>query len=602
MNKNADRNRSNKLVLLLALLLSPAIAFCQGGTLAWQKQYGNPQQAERCNQLVRLSPTRFAHGGESFDPAANVVYPYVLLTNEHGDSLSSKLFTSIPHARINAMAASDDGSFVGLGMGRDSLNDYANFFFKADSLGNLLWYRFYNQGNYPSNFAYKALSLPDGYLLSATRLTQPANPTWNIQQLSLIKTDLQGTLQWQKTYGTYTEAVDIIPTENGGYLAMGYKLNPNASSVYYSSDLWLLKLTPAGDTLQTYRIGSPLDMEMGYAICQTADKGFAIAGAYRQNISGSHEQGYVVKVDNNFQKLWDVKLPAQRNADFYSAQATINNGVVVAGRWQAQNYFSKAYVAGISGSGTPSWAQLYDTVYTGSAKVFNSLLLEQGSAYLSGVRIYSTNPGLSTDNYLVKLTNLPLPYRPTYCATPPTAGFSWSWNAATQTLHLTDTSRTHLPYDVLSRWRFSFGDGTDTTLYDPNGLYNSPPPQLQHYYGQTAQQLFGTPVTLTVTNNLFCTDTFTVYPWGKPLGTAALQPHLQVKLHPNPATGSTMLEFSQLLSQAELRLFHPDGRLLQRQQVSGRSARLELQALPPGLYLWQLHSKQGVQTGKVVRQ
>ena len=90
----------------------------------------------------------------------------------------------------------------------------------------------------------------------------------------LIKTDVAGYLEWNRTYGSEDSGVNsMIKTTDGGYALAGWTWNGA-----YSEDFWLVKTDADGNILwnQTYQ-GSPKN-DYANIVIQTNDGGYALAG------------------------------------------------------------------------------------------------------------------------------------------------------------------------------------------------------------------------------------------------------------------------------------------------------------------------------------
>ena len=135
-----------------------------------------------------------------------------------------------------------------------------------------------------------------------------------------------------------------------------------------------------------------------------------------------------------------------------------------------------------------------------------------GSLNLLGERCRAQGgSSLNLDNGigLLHLTGLPAPYQPPYCQAPPVAYFAAALGTRADTLRVLEASTPGPRYGQLVAWRWDWGDGTASTARAPG----------PHAYAAVPAP--GTPVRLAVTNNLGCTATLVVYPWGRPSATQA---------------------------------------------------------------------------------
>ncbi|HYV90528.1 MAG TPA: hypothetical protein VE978_02050 [Chitinophagales bacterium] len=98
----------------------------------------------------------------------------------------------------------------------------------------------------------------------------------------LVKTDGDGTLQWAKIYGgndnDFSECVQ--QTSDGGYIVGGDSYNPNL----YTIDAYLIRMDSDGNLVWYRKFGGSGD-DYIYSVKQTNDGGFIAAGSYN---TGAH--------------------------------------------------------------------------------------------------------------------------------------------------------------------------------------------------------------------------------------------------------------------------------------------------------------------------
>jgi hypothetical protein len=136
------------------------------------------------------------------------------------------------------------------------------------------------------------------------------------------------TLQWQKVYGG--------PGDNMAYAAtaaadFGYAVaGSTTSQANGSSDFYLLRVTPQGDSLWSEGYGGPED-DAAYSLCRTLDGGYALAG-----ITGDTPvQPYVVRTDIVGNMLWEKVLGVGGNYSWAAAiKQSRDGGYIIAGSRQ----------------------------------------------------------------------------------------------------------------------------------------------------------------------------------------------------------------------------------------------------------------------------
>jgi len=166
---------------------------------------------------------------------------------------------------------------------------------RTDAYGNIMWTKSYGGADFDFGNMIRITS-DGGFIIAGFTNTYGAggNDGW------LIKTDVLGNIQWQKTFGNsdLQEFEAVIQTSDGGYAALG--INYGAGTAYY--DFYLVKVDSLGNTEFTKNIGGG-GFEIGNSIQQTPDGGFILAG---QSYSYAGEDGdfYMVKTDDLGNVQW----------------------------------------------------------------------------------------------------------------------------------------------------------------------------------------------------------------------------------------------------------------------------------------------------------
>ena len=255
---------------------------------------------------------------------------------------------------INGWTASDDGDIY-LNHG---LSD--GWLIKTDSNGNIMWEKTYGgiQGDNLvrifSNFN------NEYYLLGASNSSEgdisfdPYPGTWDFW---IVKIDSAGNILWDKIVGGNGDEVFWTGTltDDGGVLAFGWTGSEDGDiSVYYGLyDMWMVKLNSDGEKEWDFTIGTS-GMDVGQAIIQTSDGGYLAGGTSRPK-----EGGNLTCVPHSFKaEAILVKLDSLRNIEWqYCYGGSEDEGIT--GLLETDNaYVFVAYTASNDGDvsgfhGTP---------------------------------------------------------------------------------------------------------------------------------------------------------------------------------------------------------------------------------------------------------
>ena len=262
-----------------------------------------------------------------------------------------------------------------------ALDEYVLYFFRTDTIGNLLWskqlrnnyYHYYlprsfdvmNSGSTIASFSLQVSAVPftglwggllklDGsgnllwkYRYSGVDLDNTGNQTHisrligsNVFILTrtstmgagnadyyLIKTDTSGIPAWAKTFGTANtdEACDIEQTADSGFIMAGYTVNNSLDT-----NVYLVKADKTGSLQWSRIIGSSTATEFGISVKQAADKGYAIAGTTR-NYSGGSTDALLLKTDSLGNLQWAKSYGGNNLDGFYSVIPTQDKGYLLGG-------------------------------------------------------------------------------------------------------------------------------------------------------------------------------------------------------------------------------------------------------------------------------
>jgi hypothetical protein len=118
-------------------------------------------------------------------------------------------------------------------------------------------------------------------------------------------------------------------------------------------DVWLVKLTGAGDTLWSRTYGGALDDEC-FAVRSVPAGGYILAGRSSSFGSGGWN-GYLVRVTATGDTLWTRTFGGPRRDELAAVEITDDGGFIAAGLYGG----SKAWAIGLSATGDSLWSRTY---------------------------------------------------------------------------------------------------------------------------------------------------------------------------------------------------------------------------------------------------
>jgi predicted secreted protein len=149
--------------------------------------------------------------------------------------------------------------------------------------------------------------------------------------LWLVKTDSQGYMQWNRTFGGSEEDIgySVDQTSDGGYIVTG----STKSYGLGNERLWLLKIDSNGSKEWDRTFGgfASASGEAGWSVEQTEDRGYIVAG-YTMSYGAGGKDVWLIKTDSVGNKQWDRTFGGRQDDTGMSVVQTRDRGYIVTGR------------------------------------------------------------------------------------------------------------------------------------------------------------------------------------------------------------------------------------------------------------------------------
>jgi predicted secreted protein len=258
------------------------------GTMQWSQAFGGTaQNAAYC--LIQTSDGGYALAGTTNSSGAGGFDFWLVKTNSSGSMEWNQTYGGTGDEQANSVIQTSDGGYALAGYTNSSgAGSYDFWLVKTDSSGNMLWNRTY--GGSGDDEAECVIQTGDGYALAGFTNSTGAGGL----DFWLVKTDLNGTLLWSKTYGGADDeaANAIVQTSDGGYALAGWTGSYGAGNY----DFWLVKTDSSGTMQWSKTYGGGGDDE-AFSLVQTSDGGYALAGITDSYGVGIYD-GFLVKTDS----------------------------------------------------------------------------------------------------------------------------------------------------------------------------------------------------------------------------------------------------------------------------------------------------------------
>jgi len=296
------------------------------------------------------------------------------------DTLWTREYGGPDHDNFRAVQMTSDGGYIAAGSTRSfGAGDYDFYLVKTNADGDTQWTRTYGGGTVDQAYAVQQTS--DGgyvvaggtksfgtYLASFPDLT-PQFDVW------VVRTNSTGGMIWAQNYGgtLHDEARAVQQTQDGGFIIVGYTQSYGLGD----KNVYVIKTNANGDTIWTRTYGGS-NSEEGYAVVQTADLGYAIAG-YTKSYGAGNSDFYLIKTNAGGVPSWAHTYGGAANDEAYAMKIDYDGGFVLAGYTASFGAgASDFYLVKTDASGIALWTQTYGSIGEEKAYAIDLLPFECG--------------------------------------------------------------------------------------------------------------------------------------------------------------------------------------------------------------------------------
>jgi len=262
------------------------------GDTLWTRTYGGAS-LETGSDIKRLSNGDYLILGSTNSFGAGGSDIYLIRINSNGDTVWTRTYGGAVDETGNSLQLTASGGFVitgsttSFGAGSSDI-----FFITTNDSGNVVNSTITYGGPNGNEYGNCGIQTTDGgYLLAGSTTSYGAG----YNDAYLIKTDINGTIQHQKTFGgtSYDLANQVQQTSDGGFIIVGSTQSFGNGSSY----IYLIKTDVTLVLNWSKYMGGSSGSE-GNSVMQTPDGGYIVAGSILNLITGYYDI-YLVKTDAN---------------------------------------------------------------------------------------------------------------------------------------------------------------------------------------------------------------------------------------------------------------------------------------------------------------
>jgi hypothetical protein len=230
---------------------------------------------------------------------------WLIKTQSNGIKKWDRTFGGTENDKGYSVQQTTDGGYVITGKTGGDV-----WLIKTDSFGNKIWDRTFGGKDTDTSYCVKQTT-DGGYIL-----TGETSSYAGFKEAWLIKTDSNGSMMWNKTYGSGS-AYCVQQTTDGGYILTGATCD----------DAWLIRTDTNGKRIwdKTYDI---LEFETARCVQQTTDGGYIITG---DTSKFSYWGVFLIKTTDYGNTVWSKTFPDTNYEESNYVQQTTDGGYIITG-------------------------------------------------------------------------------------------------------------------------------------------------------------------------------------------------------------------------------------------------------------------------------
>ena len=290
-----------------------------------------------------------------------------------------------------------DGGYILTG----STNSFGNgnydvYLIKTNSQGTEEWNKTLGGSNQEGGYSVQQTT-DGGYIVTGNTYSY-GNGEYDVW---LIKTDSQGIIEWNKTFGgsEYDDGRSVQQTTDGGYIITG-KTDSFGNGGY---DVYLIKTNSNGNEEWNKTFGGS-NWDVGNSVQQTSDGGYIIIGSTKSSNGSVYNDVWLIKTDSNGNEEWNQTFGGSQNEYGSSIQLTTDGGYIITGSTvYTENFDGDVLLIKTNSEGIEEW----NKTFGGSNTDFGNSVQQtvDGGYIISGYTIVDYNPRWGNSNvdvYLIK--------------------------------------------------------------------------------------------------------------------------------------------------------------------------------------------------------
>lgn len=352
----------------------------------------------------------------SFDIFEDTNKINIVKINKNGGTIWHKSYgaTGTAHEQYEIIRTKDS-CYVFCGAEQKDLI-YSAMLFKINEQGDSIWMKTFNIGFYLGVFG-KVIETSDNGLIAIggyDKTPPDGSDPW--RQAYIVKTDKDGNLQWQRSYGSAElndNGRDIVETPEGDFICSGYVGYPYLTNDFYVR-AQVMKINAQGQIIWIKEYPVREYNQAFIEINRTLDGNYLVSGDYTYNRYATtgdpnHSGGILLKIDSNGNTLWFKRYQEEvLEAGFYDYVELPDSSIVTIGF----SYFpdENSTLVKFSSTGEIKWKNIYkyNTAWEVSEGLFKVIHTKDNGFLMCGYGVSPilNDPFATSKGWILKVDSL----------------------------------------------------------------------------------------------------------------------------------------------------------------------------------------------------
>jgi len=383
----------NKVFLFIFASVCSVTLNAQAPETLWTRTYGGSDY-DWGYSVQETSDGGFMVAGSTSSFGAGAEDAWLIRTDASGDTLWTRTYGGSDYDFGKSGQQTSDGGFIMTGYNRSLGGGECDLWLiRINPFGDTRWSWTYGGSGGEAGWSVQQTS-DGGFIVAGFTSSIGAGGS----DVRLIRTDSLGGTLWARTYGgsLFDVALSVQQTSDGGFIVVGKTESFGAGA----EDVWLVRTDASGDTLWTKTYGG-IDNDHGWSVQQTLDGGFIVAGG-TQSFGAGGGDVWLLRTDAFGDTLWTRTYGGSDNDWGYAVQQTLDGGFIVAGETQSFGAGGgDVWLIRTDASGDTLWTRTYGgSDYDGGLSISVQQTLDSGFIVVGETQSFGAG---GSDVWLIRL-------------------------------------------------------------------------------------------------------------------------------------------------------------------------------------------------------